>query len=113
MFAEQRDHELPPYDGSEPLHTYVARIALTVEVGGNEELRLIAKGPAAKALPDVAFAMRARQRRIVGYVIIDGDLPAPHPDWPDAPVTYVRNSDSCASLTNAQQARLRGWDVQR
>ena len=113
MFAQQRDEELPPYDGVEPLPAYVARTASTFEIGGNDELRLIAKGPAARALPDVAFALRARERRIIGYVIIDGDLPAPQPDWPDAPVTYVRNSDSCTSLTNAQQARLRGWDVQR
>jgi hypothetical protein len=57
-------------------------------------------------LPALGFAQRASRRRVAGYVLVDADLPRPGvQDWPDAPVTYVGGP-------GAEQARLRGWDVE-
>ncbi|MGB3014048.1 MAG: hypothetical protein WBB41_05490, partial [Candidatus Nanopelagicales bacterium] len=51
------------------------------------------------------FAQRASRRRVVGYVLVDGELPKPGvQDWPDAPVTYLGTNES-------HLAELRGWDL--
>lgn len=68
-------------------------------------LLLVAQGGSGQLLAALGFAQRASRRRVVGYVLVDADLPKPGvPDWPDAPVTYVGSRQ--ASL-----AELRGWEV--
>ncbi len=111
MFPEQREILLPEYDGVQPLHTYVTSTMAALRHEYGEEWQVIARGATALALPDIAFALRAQHRRVIGYRIIDGVLPAPNPDWPDAHVTYELTDPSFES--HANQARLRGWDVSR
>lgn len=111
MFPEQREILLPPYDGIGPLHAYVASAVSGIRHEYGEEWLLIASGETALALPDIAFALRAQHRKVIGYRIIDGVLPSPNPDWPDAPVTYVLTQHNEDLQRQANQARLRGWDV--
>lgn len=111
MFPEQRDVLLPPYDAVEPLHTYVARTMAGLLHEYGEEWLLIAVGETARALPDIAFALRSQHRKVIGYRIIDGVLPQPNPEWPDAHVTYVLTQTTDELQVQANQARLRGWDV--
>jgi hypothetical protein len=67
---------------------------------------LVAHGQAGRMLPALGFARRAARRKVAGYVLVDADLPrAGVQDWPDAPVTFVGRE-------GAEQARLRGWDVE-
>ena len=66
---------------------------------------LVAAGGAGRLLTALGFAQKASRRRVVGYVLIDGELPKPGvQDWPDAPVTYIGGRES-------HLADLRGWDV--
>lgn len=109
MFPEQREIVLPAYDGSTPLHAYVASTTASLRHEYGEEWLIIAHGQAALALPDIGFALRAQHRRVIGYRIIDGVLPAPNPEWPDAHVTYVLEHAGLES--QAKQAALRGWEV--
>ena len=109
MFPEQREIVLPPYDAATPLHAYVAGTTAKLRHEYGEEWLLIAVGETALALPDIAFALRAQHRRVIGYRIIDGVLPPPNPEWPDAQVTFVLTQAGGSAA--ATQARLRGWDV--
>ena len=111
MFPEQREIRLPDYDGVQPLHLYVTATMATLRHEYGEEWLIVARGATALALPDIAFALRAQHRRVIGYRIIDGVLPAPTPDWPDAQVTFELTDSTFES--HANQARLRGWDVIR
>ena len=111
MFPEQREIRLPDYDGVQPLHLYVTATMAALRHEYGEEWLIVAHGATALALPDIAFALRAQHRRVIGYRIIDGELPAPTPDWPDAQVTYELTNPALES--HANQARLRGWDVIR
>lgn len=111
MFPDQRELLLPAYDGVQSLHLYVTATMATLRHEYGEEWLIVARGATALALPDIAFALRAQHRRVIGYRIIDGELPAPTPDWPDAHVSYELTNPAFES--HANQARLRGWDVIR
>lgn len=111
MFPEQREILLPPYDGEQPLHAYVAATTAALLHEYGEEWLLIAVGETARALPDIAFALRSQHRRVIGYRIIDGILPPPNFEWPDAHVTYVLTQPNEQLIGQAQQARLRGFEV--
>ena len=111
MFPEQREIQLPVYDGVQPLHTYVTATMAWLRHEYGEEWVIVSSGATALALPDIAFALRAQHRRVIGYRIIDGVLPPPTPDWPDANVIYELTDPALESQAN--QARLRGWDVIR
>ncbi|MEZ5184866.1 MAG: hypothetical protein R2720_03900 [Candidatus Nanopelagicales bacterium] len=66
---------------------------------------LVAQGGAGRMLAALGFSQRASRRRVVGYVVVDGELPkADVQDWPDAPVTYIGDRES-------HLADLRGWEV--
>ncbi len=71
------------------------------------EAVVVAAGRAALLLPAVARSQRAMRRGIVGYLLLDPELPTVSDAWPDARVTVVCEPTTEASL----QARLRGWDV--
>ncbi len=101
--------ELPPdsIDGELDLAgAWVAHCALQLAA---EQVRtpalLVAHGEAGKLLTALGFSQRASRRRVVGYVIVDGELPkAGVTDWPDAPVTYIGSRQS-------RLAGLRGWEL--
>ena len=79
-------------------------LELATEVGRPPAL-LVAHGQAGRMLTALGFAQKASRRRVVGYVLVDGELPKPGvQDWPDAPVTYI-------GAHEAHAAELRGWDV--
>jgi hypothetical protein len=86
---------------------WVAHCALALATHDDRPpMLLVAPGSAGRMLPALGFAQRASRRRVAGYVLVDADLPRPGvQDWPDAPVTYVGGP-------GAEQARLRGWDVE-
>lgn len=111
MFPEQREIVLPQYDGQEPLHAFVAATTAVLRHEYGEEWTIVAEGEAARALPDIAFALRAQHRRVIGYRITDGILPPPGLEWPDAHVTYVLTRKTEVLLAQATQARLRGFEV--
>lgn len=85
---------------------WVAHCALELATDpGRPPVLLVAFGGAGRMLTALGFAQKASRRRVVGYVIVDGDLPKPGvADWPDAPVTYVGSREAAA-------ASLRGWDL--
>ncbi|MFN8184497.1 MAG: hypothetical protein U0R23_08760 [Candidatus Nanopelagicales bacterium] len=85
---------------------WVAHCALELATDpGRPPVLLVAHGTAGRMLAALGFAQKASRRRVVGYVIVDGDLPRQGvQDWPDAPVTYIGERES-------QLADLRGWDV--
>ena len=95
-----------PADGLDLAGAWVAHCALELatEVGRPPAL-LVAHGQAGRMLTALGFAQKASRRRVVGYVLVDGELPKPGvQDWPDAPVTYI-------GARQAHAAELRGWDV--
>lgn len=85
---------------------WVAHCALTLAAKRDRPpALLVAYGGAGRMLAALGFAQRASRRRIVGYVIVDGELPrAGVTDWPDAPVTYIGTRES-------HMAELRGWEL--
>lgn len=85
---------------------WVAHCALQItRAAALPPLLLVAQGGSGQMLAALGFAQRASRRRVVGYVLVDGDLPKPGvQDWPDAPVTYMGSSQ-------AHLALLRGWEV--
>lgn len=92
------------------------RVALTAmwlnTVHVHEPIVVVAYGSDARLLPALALAQRAAHRRVTGYVIVDGDAPAPSNEWPDAPVWWVLTSQAPQALAEkALTARLRGFDV--
>ena len=68
-------------------------------------LVIVAFGPGALHLPAVALAQRSAHKRVVGYLLIEPELPKVADVWPDAPVCVV-SSDEWTST----QVRLRGWE---
>lgn len=92
---------------------WVADQAIAVTAARAEgPLVLVAHGSATRGLPALGMSQRAARHNVVGYVLVDGPLPAPSragTDWPDAPVLYVRSSD--AAHEAHRQAGLRGWDT--
>jgi hypothetical protein len=85
---------------------YVAHCALELAAVPNRPpVLLVARGGAGRMLAALGFSQKASRRRVVGYVLVDGDLPRPGvQDWPDAPVTYI-------GAAQADLAALRGWEV--
>lgn len=85
---------------------YVAHCALQLSADPvRSPILLVAHGQAGPLVAALGFAQKAARRRVVGYVLVDADLPkAGVQDWPDAPVTYIGTRE--ASL-----AGLRGWDI--
>jgi hypothetical protein len=85
---------------------WVAHCALELAAKSNRApVLLVAYGAAGRMLAALGFAQRASRRRVVGYVLVDGELPKPGvQDWPDAPVTYL-------GTTESHLAELRGWDL--
>lgn len=85
---------------------WVAHCALDLAILPTDTpLLLVAAGDAARLVAAVGFSQRASRRQVVGYVLVDGDLPKPGlQDWPDAPVTYIGQRE-------ATLAGLRGWEV--
>ena len=73
---------------------------------GTQPLRIIAVGDAADALPAVARANRACQRRVAEYALVEPTLPATSDAWPDATVTVFADDPSIITI-----AGLRGWIV--
>jgi hypothetical protein len=108
-FAVRLIRDMPPTPVSGDLDlagAWVAHCALQLAA---EQVRtpvlLVAHGEAGRMLAALGFSQKASRRRVVGYVIVDGELPKPgvH-DWPDAPVTYI-------GTRQAGQAGLRGWEL--
>jgi len=85
---------------------WVAHCALELATQvGRPPVLLVAHGGAGRMLTALGFAQKASRRRVVGYVLVDAELPkAGVADWPDAPVTYIGTRE-------AHAAELRGWDV--
>lgn len=95
-----------PTDGLDLAGAWVAHCALELATDvGRPPVLLVAHGGAGRMLTALGFAQKASRRRVVGYVLVDGELPkAGVQDWPDAPVTYIGGHD-------AHAAELRGWDL--
>lgn len=85
---------------------WVAHCALDLStVEPDLPVLLVAHGQATRWIPAVGFAASAGHRLVVGYVLVEGELPRPgFHDWPDAPVAYIGERE-------ATLAGLRGWDV--
>lgn len=96
----------PPSGGLDLAGAWVAHCALEMAGDpGRPPVLLVARGEAGRMLAALGFAQRASRRRVVGYVLVDAELPNPGvPDWPDAPVTYIGGSASAL-------AELRGWEI--
>lgn len=88
-------------DGAWVSHCALDLAALSADA----QLLLVAHGDSARLVAAVGFSQRAARRQVVGYVLVEGDLPKPGTqDWPDAPVTYVGERE-------ATLAGLRGWEI--
>lgn len=98
--------ETSPSDGLDLAGAWVAHCALELATDvGRPPVLLVAHGEAGRMLTALGFAQKASRRRVVGYVLVDADLPkAGVADWPDAPVTYIGSRE-------ARAAELRGWDL--
>ncbi len=85
---------------------YVAHCALQLAADtARTPVLLVAHGAAGRMVSALGFAQKASRRRVLGYALIEADLPkAGVQDWPDAPVTYIGSRE-------AVLAGLRGWDV--
>jgi hypothetical protein len=89
---------------------WVADQAVAITAAGwDRRLLLVAHGAATRGLPALGMSQRAARHGVVGYVLVDGPLPAPGrsgQDWPDAPalVVHSRADDDADRL-----AALRGW----
>lgn len=92
---------------------WVAAVAVAMSSGATASpIALVLIGTAGSLAPAVGFSQRAARRLVIGYILIDADLPridGAHDDWPDAPVVYVHSSQ--ADPLNVNQARLRGWET--
>ena len=76
----------------------------------DRRLVLVAFGAALRGLPALGLSQRAARRAVVGYVLVDGQPPAPGgsaPDWPGAPALYLRTPP--AQPLGWSVAQLRGW----
>lgn len=63
-------------------------------------------------LPAIALSQRAAHHRLVGYVIVNANLPNAGETWPDAQVTWVVNEHFTGDRERAMlTTRLRGYLV--
>jgi hypothetical protein len=69
-------------------------------------LVIITHGALLDLLPSIALAQRTAHRAIAGYVLVDPQIEAPMPDWPDAPVLVISADEGIQ-----RAARLRNWRV--
>ena len=85
---------------------YVAHCALDLAATtGRPPVLLVAQGGAGRMVAALGFAQKASRRRVLGYVLVDAELPKSGvQDWPDAPVTYIGEREAVV-------AGLRGWDL--
>lgn len=102
---EHEVHVIEPAPG--PDDALAARVCAAITlVDPRPPLAVVAAGSGALLLPAVARSQHSAHRRVVGYLLIDPELPAVTDVWPDAPVTVVSDDEWAAT-----QARLRGWDL--
>lgn len=92
---------------------WVAHLAIGLATGGAvAPVLLVVVGEAGALVPALGFSQKASRRAVCGYVLIDAAVPPIESrggDWPDAPVHFV--ASPAADPLEANQARLRGWDV--
>ncbi|MGE3810324.1 MAG: hypothetical protein AB7I24_02155 [Candidatus Nanopelagicales bacterium] len=92
---------------------WVAHLAIGLATGGAvAPVLLVLVGAAGELAPALGFSQKASRRAVSGYVLVDAVVPPAESrggDWPDAPVVYVASPS--ADPLQANQARLRGWDV--
>ena len=84
-------------------------VAITA-AGLARPLLLVVGGAASRGLPALGLSQRASRHNVVGYVIVDAEIPHAGRscyDWPDAPVLYVRTPG--AEPQGGALAALRGW----
>lgn len=73
---------------------------------------LVSHGRTSRLLPSLALAQRAAHRQVRGYLLVDSPVPAPGPQWPDAPVWWICTESAPEAVLKAQlTARLRGFEV--
>lgn len=108
--APRSEHESSTDERME-MATWVAEQAVAIAAAKvDSPLILVSGGQANIALPALGFAQRAARNSVVGYIMVDGPLPAPgrgNADWPDAPVIYIQSPE--ATPESAIAARQRGW----
>ena len=75
----------------------------------DESIVLGGHGAMGRLLPRIAFARRAARRPVLGYLLVDCDLPVVAGDWPDAPVTFVASTPEFR--THLKVAADRGWSI--
>lgn len=97
---------------------WIAHIAVEItRVLPVPPLLLVATGAAGAHLPALGFSQRASRHPVMGYVMVDAQMPrvpTRSVDWPDAPVDVVTTpAASTESLSAAHLAELRGWTVYR
>lgn len=101
----------------------ISNISKTVEK--ESEIILGSFGKGALLLPGVAAGLRASEINVIGYLLINSNLPgALDPnvdnyeffetlpllsDWPDAPIYYLWSDSKYSDF--AKEASLRGWIV--
>lgn len=71
-------------------------------------LVIVTSGALLDLLPSIALAQRTAHRAIAGYVLIDPEIGAPMPDWPDAPVLVISANEHVQ-----RDATLRNWRVSK
>jgi hypothetical protein len=102
---------------------------ICMQVSNTSPIVLIAQERSGTLLPGIGSGLRASYRKQVGYIFIDGTLPAPNQvatpnsqwlehyfdsvplteDWPNAPVVYIQTKDE--SSIWAEQVKVRGWKL--
>ena len=106
------DYEAEDDDRTKRAH-WVAALAVAMSGGAiSSPITLVLAGASGALAPAVGFSQRAARRLVIGYILIDAELPSvggAHEDWPDAPVFYLHSPQ--AHVLNVNQARLRGWDL--
>jgi hypothetical protein len=112
MVVPAVDYESQDDDRTKRAH-WVAALAVAMSAGAiSSPITLVLAGASGALAPAVGFSQRAARRLVIGYILIDAELPTvggAHEDWPDAPVIYLHSPQ--AQVLNVNQARLRGWDV--
>lgn len=92
---------------------WVAHLAIALgAAAAPAPVLLVADGSAGELAPALGFSQKAARRAVAGYVLVDAVVPPAESrggDWPDAPVVYV--ASPAADPLQANQARLRGWEI--
>jgi hypothetical protein len=109
--------ELPPGEADDDERTrnahWVAHIAIGLATSGvAAPVLLVLTGSSGALAAALGFSQKASRRAVHGYVLVDAVVPPAESrggDWPDAPVHYVASPG--AEPLEANQARLRGWDL--